>query len=150
MKQLKILKLLTNGKYILIALIASIIMLVVYPVIQTLPQGLNNLDLWFKIIPPFNFVLYVLFSLIFGILLSLQIFNFYETRSCGIKSTSSGLFGIVGGFIVTQCPACLSLASFILPLGATSFLVTYNVYFMLGSLFLMVLGIYFLGGFKKI
>ncbi|MBI4019829.1 MAG: hypothetical protein HY367_00740 [Candidatus Aenigmarchaeota archaeon] len=133
-----------------ISAISTLAMLAAVPIVQSIPNGLNNIDLWFKLISPLNFALYVLFSITFGLMLSLQVYNLREVKSCPIKrSASAGGVATFMGFIISACPACISLASFFLPLGAALALEANSPLVYLASILLMLLGVHLLGGFRK-
>jgi hypothetical protein len=153
----KIFRILQNKKYLAIMVVSSLAVSVLFPIIQSLANGgLQNLDLWFEVIPPINLILLIVFSLLFGMLLALQIYNLkIKTCSTNKKATSASSSGI-GAFIamvVPACPACISLATFFLP-AATAisfgyFVVKFDVLLLLFSISLLVLGLFLLGGFKK-
>ena len=100
-------------------MLSSFGMAVVYIVIQAWAiGGHQNLDIWFSVIPKVNLALIVLFSLLFGLLLTLQI-DVFKKKTCSIGSktagASGGVFGTALAFIVPACPACVSIATIILP-----------------------------------
>lgn len=152
-KQLHILK---NKLYLTIFLISSLFMLILYPVLQTLATGsIHNIDLWFKLSPKQNLLLLILFSILFGLLLTMQIYNLKD-KTCSIKhktaSASTGSIGAIIAFLVPACPACLSLASLIIPaalaLPFVQFVTKFNTQLLILSILLTLIGIYLLGGFK--
>lgn len=143
-------------KNLAIAALASFVMAAVYIVIQAWAiGGRQNLDVWFSVIPKINLALIVLFSLLFGVLLALQI-DIFKSKTCGIggktASASGGVFGTALAFLVPACPACVSFAALILPAAtAASFaqiLIENSSYLLLLSIALMLFGMMFLGGFK--
>lgn len=131
-------------KYAAIAIISSVVMAFIYPYAQTLG---NNIDLWFEVIDPLNFMLYIIFSALFGPLVALQIHNLRQPKICKI-SAGSGAFSSIISFSAIQCPGCVSLASLFLPISATTFLATYNSILTSISIALLLVGMYMLGGFK--
>ena len=153
---MKILQILKDKKYKAIAFFSSLVMLVAYPLIQTLAVGVNNLDVWFAATKPLNLVLYILFSIIFGIFIALQIFNLRQkTCTIGEKSTSVASGGVASilAILVPQCPACISIVTLLLPassaLALGGFFVKYNSLLISVSISLLLLGIYLIGGFRK-
>jgi len=153
---MKIFKILRIRKYLVIAISSSLAMLTFYPLIQTLATGgLQNLDLWFSVIPKTNLIIVFIFSILFGLLLTLQIYNF-SLKTCSVKaksaSASSGGIGAFLGILVPACPACISIATFILPAAVgiqfVQTIVKFNTIILLISIVLMILGILILGGFK--
>ncbi|MBI4176605.1 MAG: hypothetical protein HY518_05345 [Candidatus Aenigmarchaeota archaeon] len=129
-----------------IAAVSAAIMLIAYPYAQTLGY---NIDLWFEIITPFNLALYMIFSALFGILLSLQIYNLRQPKACRLKSAGSGAAGSFISFMAIQCPGCISIASLFLPIATTTVLAIYNIWITLAGIGLLVIGLYLLGGFKN-
>ena len=145
---MKCITLLQKPGYKLIALLGSVGILFLFPVIQTLPQGLHNLDVWFEVITPLNVILYFTFALLFGILLALQIYR-WKHPHCRLRSATAGTVGTFTGVFIGQCASCLSITSLFLPVGVTTFLIQYNSFFMSLSIFMLIVGIYFLDGFKE-
>lgn len=120
-------------------------MLVAYPWLQSV----GNVDIWFAVIEPWNLALYLAFSLLFGLMVSLQVHSFRK-KTCSIRGSSApGLAGTIGGFFVLQCPSCAVLLSFFMPLNAIIFIATYNTWLTLGTIALMLLAVHLLGGFRK-
>lgn len=129
---------------------ATIIIAIVLPVIQT---GFlqNSLSSWFLTLikSPLNSLLFIIFSLLFGGLISLQVFNL-ERKVCDNKSgVKTGIFGVVFGSLVGICPACIGLVGLILPLGASLWLTYYGWVFMLVAIGIMIYSIYRIGGFER-
>ena len=154
---MKTFKILRNKKDFIIAISSSLFMLILYPILQTLATGgLKNLDLWFAIIPKINLLMVIIFSILFGLLLTLQIHNF-NLKTCSLKSksisASSGSIGAFLGILVPACPACISIATLILPAAVgiqfVQVIVKFNTIILLASIILMILGILILGGFKN-
>ncbi|MFB6197306.1 MAG: hypothetical protein ABEI52_03405, partial [Halobacteriaceae archaeon] len=75
-----------------------------------------------------NLLLFITFSLFFGLLLTLQVYD-YNHPSCTMENTtasaSSGVVDTIVGLFVPACPACLSLAALLLPAGSTLGLVQF-------------------------
>jgi hypothetical protein len=150
---MKVIQVLKKKKYGLIALVGTILMLIVYPFLQVLLNGgFHNYFFWFELIlkeAPLNFVLYIIFSGLFGVVTSLNIYN-WKHRTCDIKgSAGTGGIGTILAIFTSQCSACFSLATVFLPTVAVGALVVYNTLFNLISVGLMVVAIHLLGGFKK-
>ncbi len=157
MNNVKILKVLRKRNYTLLALFSSITVLLIYPAIQVYTTGgLQNYNVWFEAIPIFNLTVFILFGILFGPLLALQIYN-RKNATCSLEKrrigASSGGVGALIAFFVPACPACLSIATFILPtasaLSFTQFISKYGVYLLIVSVGLMILGIYLQDGFKQ-
>ena len=135
-----------NKNYLFITILSTIIMLAVYPFLQSFGQ----IYLWFAVIDFWNLVVYIVFSILFGLMISLQVYTKREVKNCNMKnSAGTGIIGTIATFFIAQCPSCAVLLSAFLPLGAVAFIVTYNIYLMIASIGLMLLSIHFIGGFKK-
>ncbi len=142
---MKILNALKTKLYLLLAIIFAVLMGFFYPYIQSF----GDIEIWFSIITPINLVLYVMFSVLFGITVSFQIYRLREHKTCCIKSVSSGTIGSILGFLVGQCSGCVSFVSLLLPFNAVILLATYNSLFTAVSLLLLVLSLYLLRAFEK-
>ena len=133
-------------------IVAAIIVAIVLPVIQT---GFfqNSFESWYLTLlkSPLNSSLYVAFSLLFGALISLQVYNLdKKCKECDTKTGKrTGFFGVVIGLLIGICPACIGLLGLILPLGTSLTLTYYGWVFMIVSIGILILSIYLLGGFKE-
>ncbi|MBI4021361.1 MAG: hypothetical protein HY369_03895 [Candidatus Aenigmarchaeota archaeon] len=131
-----------------ITVAATALMLVIYPYVQSFGQ----VDLWYAVITPWNLALFLGFSVLFGLMVSLQA-KTLRSRTCNLKqsgkSGAAGLAGTVGGFLVIQCPSCALFLSIFLPFNAVIFIATYNTWLTLGSIVLMLVAVHLLGGFKR-
>ena len=152
MKLLKILK----DKYLGLFIFLTLAVLVLYPLFQISITPGANINFWLAIIPKINLVLVFVFSLMFGLLVALQVYNFQDkTCPTGKKATSttSGGLGTILAILVPACPACLSFVTFLVPaalaLSVGSFFVKFGTLLLVLSILLMFLGIFLLGGFKK-
>lgn len=147
-----ILSILKTRKYGLIAAITAAAMLLVYPYIQViLNGGLYNYLFWFEVILEqsiLNFILYITFSILFGIVMSIIIYN-WKNRKCNVKG-SVGVGGAGGtlAILTSQCSACISLASLFLPIGAVATLAIYNTALNFVSIGALLLAIYLMKGFR--
>ena len=156
-KKVKIFNILKIKKYLWIMIVSTLIILIILPALQVLATGgIQNLDLWFKVISPINFLLIIIFSFAFGLVVSLQIYNFQD-KTCSIEKKTGGVSSFsIGTFLavlVPACPACLSLASLFLPaalgISVGAFFTRFSSLFLLLSIALMILGMLLLGCFKK-
>ncbi|RMD66103.1 hypothetical protein D6817_04790 [Candidatus Pacearchaeota archaeon] len=135
-------------------IVAFVAVALILPVIQT---GFlqNSIKSWFLTLikSPLNSALYLIFSLLFGMLISLQIYNSSNIKLCKDCNTKKGLrtgiFGVVVGSLVGICPACVGLLGLVLPLGVSLSLTYYGWVFMLLAILLMLLSIYLLKGFEN-
>ncbi len=149
---MKLLEVLKSRNYAYIALISSLGMALIYPYLQVaLNGGIYNYLFWFENILStsiLNFILYLIFSLLFGVSVSFSIYS-WKNRACNIKAISSGSFGGTLAVLTSQCSACISLASFILPATAVTALALYNTMFNFVSISAILLAIHLMGGFRK-
>ncbi len=155
---MRVLNILKNKRYLALAIVSGLIMVIVFPLLQVQATGgLQNLDLWFEVIPPLNLALVVVFSVLFGLLLSFQVYNF-KSKICSVQkkaaSATGGGFAAFLGILVPACPACISIVTLILPvslgISVAGFFMKYSSLLLSGSIALLLLGIYLLGGFKKV
>lgn len=150
--KIRLLEVLKIKRYALIALIFSLGMALIYPYLQVaLNGGFYNYGFWFEVIlsqSKLNFVLYLLFSILFGVVVSYSIYS-WKHKKCGVKSLGSGGFGSIVAMLTSQCSACLSLASLFLPAAAVSAFFVYNTLFNFISIGALLLSIYLMGGFYK-
>lgn len=143
---------LNTRKYRLIAFLSSVGMLLLYPYIQViLNGGLYNYFFWFEVILEqslLNFALYIAFSILFGIVMSMIIYS-WKNRTCGLKgSVGSGGVGSTLAVLTSQCSACISLASLFLPIGAVATFAVYNTALNFVSIGALLLAIYLMKGFS--
>ena len=151
---MRIINALKYKKSLISGTIAVLIVALVIPIIQT---GFfqNNFKLWFStmIKNPLNSLLYIIFSLVFGLMISLQVFNLKHPKLCkdcdAKKGVRTGISGGVVGLLIGICPACIGLIGFVFPLGVSLTLTYYGKLFILLAIIIMTLSIYLLGGFKK-
>ena len=142
---MKLFKILKQEKYLAIAIVAAIAMLIVYPLFQSL----GNLSTWLTFISPLNFVLYVVFSVLFGVTVGVQYYSFKEKqKSCELKSASSQVGSILGVFAF-QCPACVPVLAQVLGFNTVIFLSAYKTQLILIGIALMLVSLHLLGSFKS-
>ncbi|GBC71170.1 hypothetical protein HRbin02_00949 [Candidatus Calditenuaceae archaeon HR02] len=100
---------------------------------------------------PLNSVLYIAFSILFGMFISLYSFTRNMCLDCkSEKSTRMGFVGSVIGLMFGICPACFSFIGILLPLGLILFLTYYSPIFTVISISIVFFSIYKLGGFKTL
>lgn len=151
--KMKITSILKNKNYLFIAIISAISMALIYPYLQVVSNGgFYNYFFWFEVIlnqSILNFILYLVFSVLFGLVVSINIYN-WKNKTCSIKGSTGSLgFGSILAIFTSQCSACVSLATLFLPLSAISLLVKYNTLFNLISIGILLFSIYIVGGFKN-
>jgi hypothetical protein len=142
---MKVVEMLKDRLYFSLAVIFAFLMGILYPYIQSF----GNIGFWFQNIAFPNFVLYLIFSILFGIFVSFHIHNIREHKVCNVKSLSSGLSGSVLGFLVGQCLVCGSFVPFFIPLSGVILLTLYAPIFIIVSILLLVLSIYLSHGFDR-
>lgn len=129
-KNMKLLSVLKTRRYGTIAVIAAVAMALIYPYTQVLLNGgLYNYFFWFEVILSesiLNFILYLAFSFLFGVVVALNIHN-WKSRACSMKgSVGSGGFGSMLAIFTSQCSACISIAGLFLPIAAVGALTLFN------------------------
>lgn len=146
---MKILEVLKIRKHLGIAILSAIAIFSVYVYTQVL-FIVENIDLWFTVIPPQNLILFTIFSVLFGVTISYQIYLWRQPKVCAIKKTSTpGVVGSIISFFVVQCPACASIGALFLPLSVIGFFTAYSTLINIGSITLLLVTLYLLGGFKR-
>ncbi len=154
---MRIFRALRKRGYFLLAIISAVVMFFVFPLLQVQATGgLQNLDLWYKVIPLQNLILVAVFSIIFGAFLSFQVYNF-RLKTCPVEnkaaSATGGGVASVLGFFVPACPACISIVTLLLPaslgISVAGFLLKYSSLLLAASSLLLIFGIYLLGGFIR-
>ena len=145
---MRILDVLKNPKYILIAFISSILIAVIYIYSQVLGI-VQNIDLWFKVIPLYNLIFFIIFVILFGLTLTYQIYLWKQKKTCSVKGIGTGSGATITTFFIAQCPACASLGALFLPLSVISFFTKYSVYINLFSIILLLFTLRYLGAFRK-
>jgi len=145
-------KILRIPKYLALAIISSLAMSAIYIYTQVLGI-IENIDLWFTVIPWYNAVLFTVFAALFGIALSFQVYNWRQPKVCpantnvkGMGTSSGATFGL---FFVAQCPACASLGALFLPVSVMGVLTQFGWLINLVGIGLLLFTINYLGGFKK-
>ncbi len=91
-----ILKTLREPKYFLVFLITTVLIgwLYIWP--------LTNQEMYDAI----GWMFAILFPIFVGLIVSLQIYNISERKTCPTSATSGGILGGVTGIITVGCPAC--------------------------------------------
>lgn len=155
----QIILMLKERRYLLLSFFFSILILILYPLFQILPLILQNPDnfwfglkQWFSLLTPLKLFLYFLYGILFGLTISFFIWQKRKRiclRSTMIKSGFLGSFGATSGAVLPFCPACFSLAGFLLPLSTLSLLIKYTNLIMIGSVALLFLSLWLLGAFQK-
>ncbi len=135
-----------------IAIGLAITMFFITPIIQSFSTSLA-FEIWFRDLyqKPLNSILYIVFSILFGIFISLYLYSRNKCIRCNLKPThsTSGFVGSFLGFMLGVCPACFSFIGFLLPLSTSILLTTYTPFFTLLSIAIIILSLNKLGGFKN-
>lgn len=140
-------------KYAAISVISTIVFTLVYIYTQVLGI-VQNIDLWFTVIPWYNAILFITFAILFGVTLSFQIYIRKQPKVCtadnkikgaGISSSATFL-----GFLVAQCPACASIGALFLPASIiVGFFTRFSALINIISIGLLLFTLNYLGAFKK-
>lgn len=134
----------------IIVIAAAIGIFFLNPLIQSISTSLA-FQIWFSDIAqkPLNASLYISFSILFGMFVSLYLFS--KSQCIGCKpNVKSGIGGSAFGFMLGVCPACFSFVGFLLPLSGSLFLSAYSPLFTLVSIGIIVFSIHKMTGFRKI
>lgn len=133
------------------AILSAIGIFLLLPVIQLAVTPLA-FEIWYKTLidRPLNSALYIIFSFMFGMLISLYVYTKNKCIDCKKSDVNAGFGGATLGFILGVCPACFSLIGVLLPLGGSIFLTQYAPAFTLLSIGIILFSVYKLGGLKKI
>jgi len=133
-----------------IAVISAIAIFFLFPLIQLINTSLA-FAIWFLDLQqkPLSSTLYVAFSILFGMFISLYLFTKNKCFDCKRENARTGFAGSLVGFMVGVCPACFSFIGLLLPLGLGLFLTTYSPLFTVLSISIITFSIFKLGGFKR-
>jgi len=132
------------------AILSSLGIFLLVPVIQSINTTLA-FEIWYKTLldRPLNSILYIAFSVMFGMLISLYSYSKNKCIDCKERDINTGFGGAVLGFVLGICPACFSLIGVLLPLGGSIFLTTYAPIFTALSITIILFSIQRLGGFRR-
>jgi len=151
-RKMKLLQVLRNPQYLVLAAVSSLIFSALYIYTQVL-GNVHNIDVWFAVISWYNAILFVAFAILFGITFSFQVYNWLQPKICSIEkktvaASGSGI-GTLGLFLVAQCPACASLGALFLPVSAFTFISQLSTVLNIISIALLLFTLNYLGAFKK-
>lgn len=151
---MKIIEVIKIKQYFAIAVVIAFIFSSIYVYTQVLGI-VANIDVWLSNIPLENAILFIIFSALFGVTMSFQIYNWkQQPKVCAIsgKATGGGVSGAATfiGLMVAQCPACASFGTLFLPVSAIVFIGQNTLIINLLSIGLLLFTINYLGGFNKV
>lgn len=134
---------LKDSKYFFLFVLLSIIVLVIYlflPLIGNQTFKVSNYP--FK-----NILLAAVLSFLIGLLFTMQIYSFRQSRELNIASNSGGIMGFVSGFAIilfssATCFACLSVILAFLGTGTLLSLFAYKNYIIIAGFFLIFVSLY--------
>ncbi len=150
MKETLLVKVIKEKPLLVVAL--AIVMFLVTPIIQSFNTSLA-FEIWIRDLyqKPLNSTLYIIFSILFGMLVTLYLYSRNSCIECKTNNArKSGIAGTLIGFMIGVCPACFSFIGFLVPLSASIFLTTFAPIFMTASIAIILYSIYRVGGFKSI
>lgn len=132
------------------ALLSAMGIFLLVPVIQSINTPLA-FEIWYKTLfdRPLNSTLYIAFSVMFGMLISLYSYSKNKCIDCKKVDINTGFGGAALGFVLGICPACFSLIGVLLPLGGSIFLTTYAPIFTVLSITIILFSIQRLCGFRR-
>jgi len=136
----------------LLVIALAIAMFFVTPIIQSFNTSLA-FEIWFRDVyqKPLNSSLYIIFSILFGMFVTLYLFFRNSCVDCKTtKATKSGISGTILGFMIGVCPACFSFIGFLVPLSASLLLTAFAPIIMTASIAIILFSIHRVGGFKSI
>ncbi len=136
----------------MVAIAASIAIFFLLPLLQSITTPLA-FEIWFIDIinKPLSAALYIIFSILFGMYISLYIYSRKNVCiECNNRSSKTGLLGSAFGFLIGVCPACFSFFAFLLPLSSSIVLSIYSPLFTLIAIVVIAYSIFRFGGFKRI
>src|SRR5438093_10345255 len=150
MKEILLVRVIKEKPLFVVAL--AVVMFFVTPIIQSFKTSLA-FEIWFRDLyqKPLNSTLYIIFSILFGMFVTLYLFFRNSCVECKTtKATKSGISGTILGFLIGVCPACFSFIGFLVPLSASLFLTAFAPIFMTASIAIILYSIFRVGGFKSI
>jgi len=132
------------------AILSAMGIFLLVPVIQSINTPLA-FEIWYKTLldRPVNSVLYIAFSVMFGMLVSLYSYSKNKCVDCKKSDINAGFGGAALGFALGVCPACFSLIGVLLPLGGSIFLTAYSPAFTALAIGIIIFSLFRLGGFRK-
>ncbi len=149
---MKLFYVLRMPQYLALATVSAIVVGAVYIYTQILGI-LHNFWFWLSLVPKLNLVMFVLFSMLFGITLAYQVYLWRQPKGCSVmqraKAAGTGGIGTFGIFLVAQCPACASLGAYLLPLSIATTISEFSIVVNLFSIILLLFTLNYLGAFKK-
>ena len=150
MKETLLVKVIKEKPLLVVAL--AIVMFLVTPIIQSFNTSLA-FEIWIRDLyqKPLNSTLYIIFSILFGMLVTLYLYSRNSCIECKTNNArKSGIAGTLIGFMIGVCPACFSFIGFLVPLSASLFLTGFAPIFMTASITIILFSIHRVGGFKPI
>ena len=147
---IKILHVMKIPYYFALAALLAGVFAIIYVYTQVLGI-VHNVDIWFANIPLLNLFMFVAFSVLFGVTLSFQIYNWRQPKTCDLKKSAGSTSAATAiGLLIAQCPACASLGTLFLPLSVLAFIGKYSILLDLISILILIFTINYLGGFKNV
>lgn len=132
------------------AVLSALGALLLFPTVQMVITPLA-FEIWSRtfIERPASGALYVVFSVLFGILVSLYLYSKNKCLDCKKRDVDTGFTGAITGFVLGVCPACFSIIGVFFPLGLSITLTIYSPVFTALSIGMILFSTWRLGGFKK-
>ncbi|MBI5046816.1 hypothetical protein HZC07_03735 [Candidatus Micrarchaeota archaeon] len=131
------------------AILAALGIFFLTPMIQLLNTPLA-FEIWYNtfVANPLNAFLYILFSITFGLYISLYLDCKNKCVDCKNSAGGEGFLGALMGLVLGVCPACFSFLTVLLPLSGSIFLTAFAPFLTALSIVIMFYSINQLGGFK--
>ncbi|MDO8624849.1 MAG: hypothetical protein Q7R47_02105 [Candidatus Diapherotrites archaeon] len=152
MPNVKLIQVLQDHRFFILAAFASLLILGLYVYLQLL--GITqNLGVWLVNLAWYNAVLLFSFCVLFGATFAYQVFLWSRPNTCPIDvrvkgtvpHTASGLTVL----FVAQCPGCATFTALFLPASTVTFLGQINWLLNLFSIGLLVFTLHYLGAFQN-
>lgn len=140
----------SSKKHIIIAVVLALVMAFISILIPSLLTPGNTLKLQLSLLTISDISLIILFSVLFGIAIAMQIYASHKEKYSNklVKGTGTGFIAFTGTlFSAKLCPICLGAILGFLGIGgsATLFLFSYKNEIMVASIFILVFIIYLTG-----
>jgi len=132
------------------AVLSALGMLLLSPVVLLISTPLA-LEIWYRTLigKPVGLGLYAVFSVLFGLFVSLFFYSRNKCFDCKKGDMETGFAGAITGFVLGVCPACFSIIGVFLPLVFSIFITVYAPVFTALSIGMILFSIWRLGGLKK-
>ena len=148
---MKLFQVISTPFYFVTFAVAAIVLLALYVFIHLIGI-VQNFDVWLADLPWFNAVFLLLFSVLFGLAFSFQVYIWKSPKTCSVKKRIHGgalhSIGTVGALLIAQCPGCATFTALFLPVSAIGFLTQFSLLLNFITIGLLVFTLHYLGAFS--